>query len=148
MNTKIEKIATECALEALAAAGTSPTDSDGNSLLPAEPMEGDWEHLEEQLDDTDEDIRAAFEEAYSDHLSMVSGLYCDPVDPDALRAVLDHLVDSGAITTSSRNRGVSWLADKTARSRSAVTKWLSGDRELRGTSAIAVRAVIREALDA
>ena len=70
----------------------------------------------------------------------------DPIPASGLRAVLDHLVESGAIATSSRNRGISWLADQVDCSRSAVTKWVGGDRELRGPSAVAVRAVIREAL--
>ena len=104
---------------------------------------------------TDDDVRAVTRDLPESSSSTEATrrlidavLDSEPIPPSGLRAVLDHLVDSGAIATSSRNRGVSWLADKTARSRSAVTKWLSGDRELRGTSAIAVRAVVREVLDA
>ena len=70
----------------------------------------------------------------------------DPIPASGLRAVLDYMVNSGAIATSSRNRGQTWLSEQVDVSPQTVRRWVAGDRRLKGASAVAVRSVIREVL--
>jgi len=44
-----ETFATFAAKEAIKAGGPDPFDSDGNCLLPEEPMDADWDALEDEL---------------------------------------------------------------------------------------------------
>ena len=81
-----------------------------------------------------------------DEQSHTDALVGDPIPPSSLQAVLDQLVDSGAIETSTRNRGQTWLAEQVDVSPQTVRRWISGDRRLKGASAVAVRAVIRGVL--
>lgn len=48
-HARIFIVAYACAMEARKAAGAAPTNIDGDSLLPVEPMKGDWEYLENTL---------------------------------------------------------------------------------------------------
>lgn len=70
-----QHIGRECAKEALSVAGTDPTDREGESLLPEEPMPGDWSYFEQKLADwktsgeiTDEE-RDEFESEYKKVIS-------------------------------------------------------------------------------
>lgn len=69
----------------------------------------------------------------------------DPIDPDALQYALDKLVELGIVEAAENNRGQSWLAEQVEVNDRTVRRWLSGDTELTGTSAIAVRTSIDDA---
>ncbi len=80
-----EKLGQKCALEAIEAAGADPTDADGESLLPTEPMEGDWDYLADNIqsrEPTDEErvrFSRAFRKAMANHATVTisSGMGSD-----------------------------------------------------------------------
>lgn len=60
-----ENLGQECAEDAVKAAGGTPWDSEGNSLLPQKPQEGDWQALEElHPGEITREEREAFFDAY------------------------------------------------------------------------------------
>lgn len=70
-----------------------------------------------------------------------------PIPPEALRGALDELIDRGVIEKKTRNRGVTWLAERVDVSPRTVGRWLSGDRSLGGARAVAVRSVLENHLE-
>jgi DNA-binding phage protein len=66
----IRKLATICALDAIELGGSSPTDADGNIILPTEPLGGDWNDLALELNRAPNDEeRAVFAAAYGDTMT-------------------------------------------------------------------------------
>lgn len=68
----LAKMGSQFALDAIEAAGSNPTDVDGNSLLPNEPLPGDWEALVEAAgrEPTDEErdlFAAAYKHTIEEH---------------------------------------------------------------------------------
>jgi len=69
-HARIETLAKECVAEARAAAGSDPTDADGNSLLPDSPLPGDYVALRKMLDrEPTAAEHEALESAYADAMS-------------------------------------------------------------------------------
>jgi hypothetical protein len=61
----IERLASECAAEAVRVGGSDPTDEAGDSLLPARPLPADYEALADLLDGSVTCRQVdAFDEAY------------------------------------------------------------------------------------
>ena len=52
--------------------------------------------------------------------------------------------DLGRLLGTHNNRGHTWLAEKVGVSTSTVWRWCSGQRALRGPTAMAVRTVLKE----
>ena len=70
---RVEALGRECAEEAIKAGGDDPTDCEGESLLPPDPIGGDWDALDELLADWCKDQRqqwmdAAFTDAYRERM--------------------------------------------------------------------------------
>lgn len=61
---KINAIALECVRLMVEAAGPDPT-TDGESFMPTEPLEGDFNYFDDQMPHAHEDDRVEFERAYN-----------------------------------------------------------------------------------
>ncbi len=77
----IPALGRDCAIDAIEASGSNPTDADGDSLLPAEPQAGDWEALEEQIRrccgrKPTADERDRFDRSYSAAINAHPGPEC------------------------------------------------------------------------
>ncbi len=66
--SEIEEIANVCAESAVKAGGPRPVDVDGKCLLPLEPMPGDFEHLEKEIDCPTADEKVDFAGRYKEYI--------------------------------------------------------------------------------
>lgn len=68
----------------------------------------------------------------------------DPIPPDALRTALEFVAESNDEITG---KGQSWLARQLDVNPRTVRRWLSGDLNVTGATAVAVRSVLETHLE-
>ena len=74
---KAADIAEKCAGDAIDAGGSTPTDHEGNCLLPTEPLKGDWDYFYEEMEKW-MDGRSAIEE----HEQIFEDTYCEIIESE------------------------------------------------------------------